>query len=56
MNCPFDLSIRRISMWCRSDLDDEIEKLVNNAHIVNAKKDSKITPICGINRGETLPR
>ena len=36
-----------------SYLDDQIERLVDNPHIVNAKKGSKMTPICGINRGET---
>ena len=30
--------------------------IVDNPHIVNAKKGSKMTPICGLNRGETLPR
>ena len=57
MNCPSALGVRMIStVWCGSDLDDQIERLVDNPHIVNAKKGSKMTPICGINRGETLPR
>ena len=37
-----------------SYLDDQIERLVDNPHIVNAKKGRKMTPICGIKRGETL--
>ena len=38
-----------------SYLDDQIERLVDNPHIVNAKKGSKMTPICGIN-GRNLSR
>ena len=39
------------------DLDDQIERLVDNRHIViNAKKGSKVTPICEINKRETLSR
>ena len=40
----------------RSDLNDEIERHGNNPDIGNAKKGSKMTPICGTNREETLPR
>ena len=42
--------------WCGFDLDDQIERYVDNPHIANAKKGSKVTPICGRNSGETLPR
>ena len=43
-------ALRGYPWWCRSDLDDQIERHVNNPHIANAKKGRKITPICGTNR------
>ena len=51
--CPIGL---RYPWWCGFDLDYQIERHVDNPHIANAKKGSKIPPICGINSGETLPR
>ena len=56
MNCPLALGVKGYLWWCGSDLDDQIERLVDNSHIVDVNKGSKMTLICEINRGKTLPR
>ena len=56
MNCLSALGVKEYLWCCGSDVDDQIERLVDNPHIVDVKESSKMTLICGINRGQTLPR